>query len=554
MLSKSFMQAATATSMLLWIALVARAQPPATTTIPAFDAEAIAARGQQSRQRHQDCGQARWIARHQGREGPSYQVEMIETNDMARWSFSVDIDGTKTHLFQIIDREGDWFLKEFGEPIGQYRPYEAPLTVSSGYELLLASYPLFAENVDALASANAVSTEGDVVTLLFALDDADQSMVRNILKLADDARRVTHGTGQDASIEEKRQVFENLLETGYAIKVDVRTGLIVERWIHDRRIAIDGYVALDEADNSVYSIDAFNAPRRTSDPTERNPDDLIMIQHCGLWRRKTDLKALDGRLLDVKTGELRRIPYEGAYSNGLCFSNDRRRAYILGTNVDDESVFSLAEIDLTTGSNRDLTPDLPLGTIFNSAAVSHDGKTLAVIAANTINVSLVKELFRSKLVLIDLETTESRTVGVPADMTFVNWLPADQGWLLRVRERQLDEGSEEQWICRMSVDGTITKIRRGDRPQLLPDAKTILFWKPDAKLWYLCDLDGGNERLLADGMPDYNFPAVAPDGKRMIMMRFGGPRGPVPELVTFGNKRGQPITRLPGLWGRPVWR
>jgi Tol biopolymer transport system component len=106
----------------------------------------------------------------------------------------------------------------------------------------------------------------------------------------------------------------------------------------------------------------------------------------------------------------------------------------------------------------------------------------------------------------------------------------------------------------MDMAGKIKVLIPGSSPVPLADGKTILFEDQDARTWHLCDLDGGNVRRCGDGLKGYGFPAPAPDGQRVIMMKFNGNKGPRPILLNLGESEGKPITDAPGLWTTPVWR
>jgi len=46
------------------------------------------------------------------------------------------------------------------------------------------------------------------------------------------------------------------------------------------------------------------------DPTTGDLMDLVMIGHAGVWRPGAKGREIEGRLLDLKTGRCRRIPFE----------------------------------------------------------------------------------------------------------------------------------------------------------------------------------------------------------------------------------------------------
>jgi hypothetical protein len=109
-------------------------------------------------------------------------------------------------------------------------------------------------------------------------------------------------------------------------------------------------------------------------------------------------------------------------------------------------------------------------------------------------------------------------------------------------------------IARMDLQGRVTKIRQGSSPVLLNDGKTILFEESKSRTWHTCDLEGGNVKLYAGGLPGYGFPSPAPDGKRIIMMHFLPAKAPIPMILPLGDSKGEPAMTSQGLWAMPAWR
>jgi Tol biopolymer transport system component len=67
-------------------------------------------------------------------------------------------------------------------------------------------------------------------------------------------------------------------------------------------------------------------------------------------------------------------------------------------------------------------------------------------------------------------------------------------------------------------------------------------------------LDGKNPRTLGEGFKDNGFPAVSPDGKKLLWLRVAQSASLTPELLDLTTSQ---TTKLPvgeGLWTQPVWR
>jgi hypothetical protein len=67
-------------------------------------------------------------------------------------------------------------------------------------------------------------------------------------------------------------------------------------------------------------------------------------------------------------------------------------------------------------------------------------------------------------------------------------------------------------------------------------------------------LNGTGVKLFGDGLKGFHFPAVAPDGKRIIFIRNDPRRGPTPFLFAINGTGGKPATPILGMWGAPRWQ
>lgn len=81
-----------------------------------------------------------------------------------------------------------------------------------------------------------------------------------------------------------------------------------------------------------------------------------------------------------------------------------------------------------------------------------------------------------------------------------------------------------------------------------------MFTPRTGRVWHTCNLEGGDVKILGNGLRDYGFPTASPDGTRLLMMRFGTARGPRPTIIKIGDSRGKEAVRIGGLWAWPVWQ
>jgi hypothetical protein len=288
----------------------------------------------------------------------------------------------------------------------------------------------------------------------------------------------------------------------------------------------------------------------SDDPTTGNLDDLVMIAHAPAVHPGDKNYDLDGRLMDVRTGRFRRLPFPGGVVMPSCFLKDRRFVVVTGMDIDTGSLRPF-EIDLKTRQCTALGhPVLDSGlTLF--ADVSPDGKTVVV---NHIDAVAKTGLLNSQLFLIDLASGHAQPVGKPIDAAFVKWT-ADGRHLVMVLRKSKDLNSvPEKLLVTMDMEGHVTELLRGDEPTLLADRQTILFQDPDTDLLNTCDLEGKNVKLFANGLKGYGFASPGPDGKRILMMHFIPGALPQPVVLNIGESRGRVVTQVGGLWGYPVWR
>jgi hypothetical protein len=268
----------------------------------------------------------------------------------------------------------------------------------------------------------------------------------------------------------------------------------------------------------------------------------------GSWRPGMAKPEADGRLLDVRTGRHRRIPFRGAVSEPGCLLKDRTGVLVTGL-APEGGALGLYEVDLRTGANRRLGGELLAGGFTLSPALSPDGRTAAVL-----HQGASQRLLETQVCLVDLGTGDAKPLGNPRDFGPVSWLPDGRGLLTVDRK---DVGASKpplSTISRLDLDGRLTPLREGSSPVVLGDGKTVLFEDAGSRTWQTCDLGGGDVKPYAGGMNGHTFPAPSPDGRRLLMMHFRQSQAPEPMVFRRGENEGKPATTAPGLWAHPARR
>ena len=124
-----------------------------------------------------------------------------------------------------------------------------------------------------------------------------------------------------------------------------------------------------------------------------------------------------------------------------------------------------------------------------------------------------------------MKTGEARLLGKPSKIGApFSWLPDGDGLILKRFETQDDpKAVEPRILCRLGLDGELTDLRSGDWPVVLRKTRRILFEENATRLWHTCQLDGSDPKLFADGLKGYSMPAVSPDEKRVVFVRYEHP-------------------------------
>jgi Tol biopolymer transport system component len=257
---------------------------------------------------------------------------------------------------------------------------------------------------------------------------------------------------------------------------------------------------------------------------------------------------LSGYLLNLKTGDLRRLPFHGALCLPGCFLSDRSEVVVSGLDPLGD-MMGLFKVNLLTGENRRLTPDGLGYKVMLAEDLSPDGKQLVTISA--FNGASVLDF---QVSVLDLKTEELKPIGKPARIqALVSWLPDGDGFVLSRPESDTGSVDTPDNLTLMDMKGVMRDIRRGRWPVVLHKSRKILY-QNEFELWYTCDLDGKNPELFADGLRGHGIPTVSPDERQVLFVQF--PKGKLPRIRLFelGKSQGKFVVHASGLTTMPVWR
>lgn len=478
------------------------------------------------------------------------EVKAVEAPGMQRYTVSALKDHQSLKLTEIIVRDGAWYVLD-DKRACKCRPYEAPMDIPLVYLALGRSSPQVVDS-DFLESKGTLESIGsDVVTYRIPLDDATRRQVATTLAQLDEMDRRAEKEGASKpvpqDVQQTRQLLRDLLFKGTPIKVDLKTGLISQCGIIGKRIWLRDFRLLQQIDTTQFDVSDRDWQDKTSPMKVDDPADLVMIKHSGIWQPGQPASDLEARILNVKTGDCRRVPYQGPLCSPICFSPDRKRVYVGGV-VFGNPGMSLIEIDLETLNHRRLgLPLLDRGFVL-FGAMSPDGKMLVVPQAGVSERAVDQQL-----VLVDVASGKAKPLGRPLDCAPPSWLPDGSGVVLISRKYQGIDQVSEGFVSRMDLDGHLTPLVQGDCAVSLAPRPSILFQRKEEP-WITCDLDGKNVQQAQDGLATFGFPAPSPDGNRVLMMKFGGSNGPRPCIVDLKTGQSTPVPVTSGLWAFPVWR
>jgi hypothetical protein len=376
----------------------------------------------------------------------------------------------------------------------------------------------------------------------------DRRQIEQIIARADKTEAQTPGV-LDAEAKSKVAAMRDVLERGLPAAVDVENGIIAEWGSTNLTTRIDNFRWLEVRPEDPVTVEGRDWLDLTAGPLGggAGPTDLVMFLHSGTWRPGMPKQDMDGRVLDLKSGRLWRIPYSGVGSLPGCFLKGRESVVVTGVDPD-RSSFAPYRIDLRDGAVTPLGGGVLESGIVGRPALSPDGKTLALVHLPSVAAPEARQVYR-----VDVETGEATAIGKPVDANAVSWLPDGKGLILG---RMDYPDMKKPWVgmvCRLALDGTLTEMFPGADPAVL-DARRMVFRDQSADVWKTCDLGGKDVKLFGDGLKGHAFPAPSPDGKRILFMRIDPEVGPRPYVFNADGTGGKPVTDVPGLWAAPAWR
>ncbi len=440
-------------------------------------------------------------------------------------------------LARVIGRGGKWHVDEVGGVRGIFRPWEAPFAFEILGVLLSEAWPRSyePERSHRLERVDANGVAMIRVPLVGEQRATAEGFLREVAGLEDKP-----GPELSANIAEIRR----RLKEGSILRVGTQSGLA-------RNVNLGGLSLNFEPVRWMKKPPEIEIPKDLRDfsaPLAGKAENHIMIGHAGAWRPGRPEMEPGCRLLNLETGERRRVPFEGGSCLAGCFVAKRTQVAVTGRNSAG-GVENLFLIDLESGKNRRLgSVALSTGVCYGPA-LSPDGKTLAVL-----HRSSAEKILEVRFHLVDLESGESRPIGKAFDGHSLSWLPDGSGLIGVIRRHEGPDQAGDRQIVRFGLDGSVTDLREGDFALLVGPQRDRIFFQGKDSAWFTCDLKGGDVKLVGAGLKKLSFPSVSPNGEHVIMMADVPGTGPSPVIVDLATGKPNPVKVGPGMWMAPVWR
>jgi hypothetical protein len=512
---------------------------------PPVDIKTIVQRGAQTQARlqHEALG---WTTDFElGPAGTNIRVKQVQSGDNRAIDFTVIHDGKSDPLCHIIVRDGAWYVAQ-KTGTAKYRPYEAPMVFPNSYLLLAKSEDIFAK-AEMLSAARFEKLDANVLKFRTPLTVDNRQQVQRTLDMLEQFKKQRPEL-IDAKFEGLIANARDTLDHGVAIEIDKDTGMVLASGAPGYRFRVTDLHWLPILPLGALPNELSQAVDHTKALLDSSSkDDLAMLSYAAGWAPGQQVPATEVVVLNIRTGDFRRVPYRLVGTGNGCFSKDRRSVFITGLVLGEDAVDGLFQVDLATGAYRRIAKST-LGGITLFPTLSPDGRMLVVVNKDDMHGDS-----NWQVTLIEIATGRIRKVGPPRQVASALWLPDTSGLLVVTYKTADPNKPPEETIARMDFNGNVTPIRPGALAFILEDQKKIFFRDQSDKTWKTCDLSGQNVAQFGDGLRDFVSPALSPDGKQVLMMQFA-PTGPHPYIVDLKTGAATEIKVAPGFWTMPAWR
>lgn len=482
-------------------------------------------------------------------KAPKFLIIRAQQGDRFRLrAFILDDAQKRSPLFTLLQRDGLWYVMEGAAKV-KTLPYGAEFTSinsSIAYQLIATS-ELMTPRFSSAAKVLTEPSDGTLYRYRVLAGAQEKRMLDQALQGFEDMRK--RGQPLTARNNATMDWLRDALNKGIPYTAELRTGLVIEQSARNRKRTMKGFNWEDPSkDRSLFEIPEGAWKDDSGSLLPSSVDDAVLVAHDPHHVPGKGEPSAESFLLDLRSGKLRRLPVDGVGTLPGCFLKDHRQ--VLTTRIAFDEHPDIVIVDLPSGTLKRVEPHGDVFRPLGFPALSADGRQVLML-----EMARGPGLLDFTLLTLNLETLIAQPLGKPGRMGApVSSLPDGTGYILKrfLPAASKDPGAiEPRVICKMDLKGRLKDLRPGDSPLVLPQAKRILF-EEDRK-WYTCSFEGSDIRQYANGMRGYGQPAISPDGKRMLWVKFSEGTSPKLHLIDFEKSEGRPATEAPGFTGLPRW-
>jgi hypothetical protein len=412
--------------------------------------------------------------------------------------------------------------------------------------MLEAAELRFVLDSSAFAFAEVEGTNESSIHFRERLDQAESNNVTSVLtELATVPPNLT--PRRDKSLALQVRFMQRALAEGVSFSVN-RDGGFIDGWETQRhKIEIDKFHWLPSTPTNRLRVSGTNWVDRVASLRNADWNRCVLAAHDPLAEAGQSSR-INPRLgiLRLDTGLVTRVPIPTLGTVWGEFLSDRKTAVVVHQDIARSMALSVVNLSTAEVTPLDVAVD---GTLIGMPVLSPDKQTIAILFRPQ-NANSVVEF---QMLLIDIKKRTARTLGKAGRLGApYSWLPDGSGIVLKRFLPAKSDDIEPRVVCVLRMDGTLTDLVAGDDPLVIPQLKCVLF-EGSSREWFTCNLAGKNPAKFAGGMKGWGRPAISPDGKEMLWVRFVKGELPQLHLFEFGNKNGKLATKSSGSTSMPVW-
>lgn len=474
-------------------------------------------------------------------------VLVLRDQERTRWvGYVRNEDGKAQALFRVTAADGVWFVDEAGKRI-TCRPWEHFFAYPFADALLEASKLLVITNPAGLSDAQVVSETNEIVVLRIPHGTESGIRVKGM------SQEISKGARKSGSSASPWMGFPaGSAATSLAdetLSIHREEGFLQARKAWKFRVEIRDFEWLSAVPTNRIPIRPTDRADRTDPYKGADWSQCVLVAHDPYAEAGANPK-INSRLavLRLDTGNIIRLPVPSFGTLFGCFLGDRQQ--ILSTAMPLSDSTQLHEVDLRSGEVRGWEMEdfdtQPVGV----PVPSPDGSRIALLCTAPNPATLLDMQF----LLLEPKEGNAEWLGEPGRWGGpYSWLPDGSAIALkRFLPTKSADAMAPQMISLLRLDGTASDLRRGNDVRVLPQSKELLL-RDEKKSWWITDLNGRNPRKYADGMLGWGEPAISPDGREILWVRFASNSIPTLYRFPFGETNGVPATRSSGFTSLPVW-